>query len=502
MNIHPARLYGISVPASRRRQSGFSLIELMVAIAISLLVVAGLVTVLVNLSAANRELSKANDVIENGRFALQILRADVMHAGYWGGYTPQFDDQGLTPLPPSDVPTAIPDPCLAYSPAAWDSAYQDNLLGIPLWSGNAAPGTCAGAGVVTNQQADTDVLVVRHAETCVPGDPNCDPYTAGKLYLQFSLCSPGTIGTAQAGTANTITLQAPTAVTTTSPTPNAYSGMMVRITGGTGAGQPPRRISSYLNNVATIATPWVTIPDSTSTYSIVEYLLDTTGLSLHQKGTSTCDLAPQALLHKFVSNIYWIRSFRDTPGDAIPTLVRSSFDPSGAPALAHQAPVVLVEGIQGFAVEVGIDNTVTRCNLNTPVTYGVPTFPAPPIPPVQTVSPTLCAADPTNPGNNTLPTNRGDGMPDTFVHCGAASACDFTQLRDVVAVKLYVLARSSEPTPGYTDTKTYCLGAIDAAGTCPATATRLGPFNDGYRRHVFSTTVRMVNVSSRRESAK
>ena len=60
---------------------------------------------------------------------------------------------------------------------------------------------------------------------------------------------------------------------------------------------------------------------------------------------------------------------------------------------------------------------------------------------------------------------------------------------NLVAVKLYVLVRSDVVTPGYTDVKTYNLGS-----------TTLGPFNDGFKRHLFTQTIRLVNVSTRRET--
>ena len=70
-----------------------------------------------------------------------------------------------------------------------------------------------------------------------------------------------------------------------------------------------------------------------------------------------------------------------------------------------------------------------------------------------------------------------------------ASPCTAEQLMNVTAVKMYVLARNREPSRGYTDTKTYQLGE-----------TSLGPFNDHYKRHVFSTVVRLPNISGRRET--
>ena len=49
-------------------------------------------------------------------------------------------------------------------------------------------------------------------------------------------------------------------------------------------------------------------------------------------------------------------------------------------------------------------------------------------------------------------------MPDgEFLRC-TAGACTVTELTNVTAVKLYVLARSPQVTPGHMDTKTYVLG--------------------------------------------
>ena len=82
-------------------------------------------------------------------------------------------------------------------------------------------------------------------------------------------------------------------------------------------------------------------------------------------------------------------------------------------------------------------------------------------------------------------------MPDgAYIHCTTAVPCTVDQLINVSAVKLYVLVRSREESPGYTDTKTYTLGG----------GTTLGPFNDRYKRHLYVTTMRLPNVAGRRET--
>ncbi|MFT5643530.1 MAG: type IV pilus assembly protein PilW, partial [Janthinobacterium sp.] len=83
------------------RTHGFSLVELMVSMTISLLIFAGMTTLLVNNSKAQGEIEKANRQIENGRYAVQLLTGDLRHAGYYG----QFDPTVLT------LPDALPDPC-------------------------------------------------------------------------------------------------------------------------------------------------------------------------------------------------------------------------------------------------------------------------------------------------------------------------------------------------------------------------------------------------------
>jgi len=456
--------------ARKGTQRGFTLIELMVAVTISLLLLAGLGAMYANLSNTNNEMAKSNAQIESGRFSIQLLQSDIVHSGFWGGFTPQFDDQTMTGVP-ADVPTAVPDPCLDYNPANWNAAYLNNLLGISVqaYEHDSIPAACA--AILTNVKADTDVLVVRHAETCLPGAANCDPDVAGKLYFQTSFCDAEAGGYAQAGsTATTINMAA-----NASATPNAYAGMTLRTVSGTGAGQT-RAISAYdsATKIATVSSAWTTTPDNTTTYSI-DYVLGSSGFNLHKK-----DCVTVAEKRRFISDIYYIRTYLKTPGDGIPTLMRSQFDLASG-VLKHQDPVELIEGIEGFRVELGVDNVVTRAGLNTTVNYGVAAALVDPA--TGTVN-----ADTTK---NTLPTNRGDGNPDgTFIRCTTAVPCTAAQLTDIVAVKLYLLARNQQNSLSHTDTKTYNLG----------TAAALGPFNDNFKRHVFATTVRISNISGRRET--
>jgi hypothetical protein len=80
-------------------------------------------------------------------------------------------------------------------------------------------------------------------------------------------CTAGRVesGTAQAGAASSITLRAGASAAN-----GAYTGMVVRITGGTGAGQEAA-ITAYdgTTKVATVNAPWATNPNATSTYDVI-----------------------------------------------------------------------------------------------------------------------------------------------------------------------------------------------------------------------------------------
>jgi type IV pilus assembly protein PilW len=186
-----------------------------------------------------------------------------------------------------------------------------------------------------------------------------------------------------------------------------------------------------------------------------------------------CDGSTFANRFKFASTAFFVRDHTVTAGDGLPTLVVSRFGVStagGSTTRQHESPRALIPGVQALVVELGIDD-------QRPDPAGG-TFA---VNHAQAVS----WLDNTN---RQVATNRGDGVPDQWIRCGTAG-CTAAQLVNVVAVRLHVLVRSETLTPGYTDSKTYNLGSL-----------AMGPFSDGFRRNVYSRTVRLHNVSMRRET--
>lgn len=79
-----------------------------------------------------------------------------------------------------------------------------------------------------------------------------------------------------------------------------------------------------------------------------------------------------------------------------------------------------------------------------------------------------------------------DGVPDTISMCTACTTAEFS---NVTTAQIFILARNTERSPGYSDDKTYSLGLRGYY-----TPTELG-----YRRHAYSAQVRLNNVAMRRE---
>jgi type IV pilus assembly protein PilW len=384
----------------RTAEAGVGLVEVLVSITIGLVIIAALVGLFLGTSRNNREMATANSMIENGRFAIAVLEEDILHGGFLGPYVPDFDNTTSSAVP-VEVPTAVPNPCTVY--ASWDADFVTGLLAIPV---QAYESNAFCTSVVTDAVADSDVVVVRHAETCVsgtagppvvPGDPGCADLTDNRLYLQATQCATET------GTTRLLTL----------------------------------------------------LGDATDVPAT---------FGLHKRDCTT-----MADLRRFLSHIYYVRDYAVTAGDGIPTLVRAELDtvsPGTAPT--HQTPVPLVEGVDAIRIEFGIDD-VSR--TGDPVDYTV-------------------AIDWEDPDVKTSATNRGDAIPDgDYVRCTTLAPCTVDQLMNVTSVKLWVLARSREETRGYRDTKTYELGT---AGT-------VGPFDDAFKRHVYTATIRLPNVAGRRE---
>ncbi len=81
---------------ARVAQFGFSIIELMVATTVSLFIIGALITVVLSSASTGRTRDRASDLQTNGRYAVEQIKNELVHAGYLGISSLFFPDQSLT----------------------------------------------------------------------------------------------------------------------------------------------------------------------------------------------------------------------------------------------------------------------------------------------------------------------------------------------------------------------------------------------------------------------
>jgi type IV pilus assembly protein PilW len=155
--------------------------------------------------------------------------------------------------------------------------------------------------------------------------------------------------------------------------------------------------------------------------------------TLHKMNCATASLVRQYLVH-----VYYVSTCDDcTQNDGIPTLKRVELSANS------MITASLTQGIVDFRVEYGQDT-----------------------------------------GN--------DGAADAYRKCGADNACAAADWANVMVVKVYLLTRNMEPTPGYVDTKVYTMGL---SGQLPA----VGATERTYKHHVYASPIRVIGQSDLRE---
>jgi type IV pilus assembly protein PilW len=185
------------------------------------------------------------------------------------------------------------------------------------------------------------------------------------------------------------------------------------------------------------------VPDIRDSFVVGPY-----GAAVFNKSLKNC--ATIAGVRRYMTRVYYI-SNDNGRGENIPTLRRLDFNG----AAFEDTP--LVEGIEELNIEYGIDWSPNGVPDGRPDAY------------------------------NTNPT--------LFTEAGCTSCGDVVaKWRHVMTARIHLLARNLEPSPDYTDNKTYILGR-DQAGS----EVSVSPGGQ-FRRHAYTGLVRMVNAAQRRET--
>lgn len=147
-NIDAYSASSSSVGHRRQQQAGFSMVELMIAVALGIILSWAILDVTLNSSRVSREVELTSEMVENGRYLTKLLNSELQLAGFFG----RLEEY-------SSGATAQPDECT-------DLASADLIDGMtfPLWGDDdvsAGTTTCNGDVLLTG----SDILLIRRADT-------------------------------------------------------------------------------------------------------------------------------------------------------------------------------------------------------------------------------------------------------------------------------------------------------------------------------------------------
>ncbi|MCO4889977.1 PilW family protein [Cupriavidus sp. WGtm5] len=179
------------------------------------------------------------------------------------------------------------------------------------------------------------------------------------------------------------------------------------------------------------------------------FVFDASGAAAFGLRTKACDAAQPAELRRAMVRIFYLAGCDrcSNGGDGIPTLKMAELVNG-----VFQARSV-AQGVQDMHVLYGVDqdsNGSADCYVTDP----------------RANNSAVCTAVP-----------------------GYDWGVAINNLANVTTVRVHLLARTLKPSGGHTDNRTYEIGRAAAAG----------PFNDGYKRHVYAQVARLVNVAGLRE---
>lgn len=159
------------------RMRGFSLVELMVGMAIGLVLIAGLSLLFANTSQSGNELEKSIRQIENGRYATELLHNDFMLAGFYGE------------VPADNLKASGPaDPCATnIAELGWDETPSPPKAPLPIMGFSDSEASALSCLSERKLQPKAPAVAIRRLDT--------DPVALASItstdvaYVQTSRCN-------------------------------------------------------------------------------------------------------------------------------------------------------------------------------------------------------------------------------------------------------------------------------------------------------------------------
>lgn len=311
-----------------RRARGFSLVELMLALALGLVVVTGIVQLFVSNSQTYNVLNGQARLQESARFALEFISRASRSAGYTGCSIERenlvwglWGDQDV-------MPEFYIDRMVEGLEGVGGGVWSPALTNLPRDGANAYDPGGTGVGIETGDIVDgTDVLVVRSVQR--PGQRLVETLQPDGNPL---VTAPG--GDPGFGVDDMVMVS------------NCEQGAVIRITGMNVAGNEAELIHAngpgVYENADQVDSPTATVPRTLS------FLGRSYG--------------PESSVGRVEATFFYVAdgAGRDRDGNAVPALWQK---------VGRAAPVELMQGIEDMQVLYGIDNDDGDPNASQYVTF-------------------------------------------------------------------------------------------------------------------------------------
>lgn len=242
----------------RHRQRGLTLVEMMVAVAIAALLLAGVVQIFISSKRTYSAQAALSRVQENGRYAMQLLTTDIRKTGYTGCFTNSLstvqnilNTSGTNTNYGWDSSTML----LGYtatsntSPTAtWDPTLDSALTSL-------SPAPSVGSDVITIRYMSSDGLQLASPYTTSAdflvntAQYNADPINVGDV-IMVTDCSQAAVAQIT-GTSNSGATQTSLAHASTSCSAGMCPGNQAAAILGFGAGSEIARFRTYAYYIAT-----------------------------------------------------------------------------------------------------------------------------------------------------------------------------------------------------------------------------------------------------------
>jgi len=144
-----------------QKQRGFTVVEIMVSMALGLIVMAMVLNVFINTKQSHIQNDRISDVLENGRFAVRQLENDLKTVGYMGG---MYDTSLLYQDTSLSIASAADCGTTSETDWAFDVTTYKHIQFINKATASAASTQhkCISSSAI---QPDTDVLVIKRTYT-------------------------------------------------------------------------------------------------------------------------------------------------------------------------------------------------------------------------------------------------------------------------------------------------------------------------------------------------